>query len=618
MSSIASGTDTKEQVKQAIDIVDLIGGYLPLRREGRGFKALCPWHSDTRPSLQVNPERQSWKCWVCNVGGDIFDFIMKQEGVEFRQALTLLAEKAGIPLVAAHSPAAAQAVDLKQQCFDAMAWAEEQFHQCLLHAPEADPARRYLVERGITPQSIARFRIGFAPDRWDWLIKRSQTTAHKLQTLEKVNLVTRSQDSGKVFDRFRGRVMFSIRDTQRRCVAFGGRVLPDLATREPAKYINTSETPLFSKSTMLYGLDVARDAIAQGKPRTALVMEGYTDVIVAHQCGFEHAVAVLGTALGERHLPLLRRFADRVVLMLDGDDAGQRRTNEVLGLFVQEQLDLQILTLPDGLDPCDFLLQRGAEAFKEQLTLTVDALEHKFQSATRGIDGESGVHAAQKAMEEVLTTLAQAPRLLSNSSAAARVKEDQILHRLSRRFGIGEETLRNRMVEMRRQARPRSSTRSSSTPTPVATAAQQPMPPLERALWEVLLLAPERAGDVCQQIVIEQLQSAQSRIIFMKCRELSAAEILPSFERLMLEFDESELKNLLVELDEQGREKEGVDPTAALNDVLGNLRRQQWDQETRANRAAIDGNRLDEDQTLALFNQVIEQRRSRMTDQTIS
>jgi DNA primase len=429
-----STVDAKEQIKRAVDIVDLIGDYAPLRREGRGYKAICPFHDDSRPSLQVNPERQSWKCWVCNVGGDIFDFIMKREGVEFREALSMLADRAGIalPKTRGASPAA---VDEKQQMYQAMAWAEEQFHQCLLKAAEAEPARRYLVGRGISAESIERFRLGFAPDQWDWLLKRSQATSHTSQVLEKVGLLSRKQDGSRHFDRFRGRLMFSIRTPQRQCVAFGGRIVPGIEVKEQAKYINSPETPLFSKSSMLYGLDLARESIVQA--RTAMVMEGYTDCILAHQCGFANAVAVLGTALGEKHLPLLRRFADRVILMLDGDDAGQRRTNEVLALFVQQQLDLQILTLPDDLDPCDFLVARGAEAFREQLEQCVDALEHKFRTATQGLDGTSSIHQAQQATEEILAVLAQAPRLQTTAAGAARLKEDQILHRLSRRFGIG-------------------------------------------------------------------------------------------------------------------------------------------------------------------------------------
>ena len=614
--SLISSYDTKEQIKRAIDIVDLVGDYLPLRREGRNFKALCPWHNDSRPSLHVNPERQSFKCWVCDIGGDIFNFVMKMEGVEFREALTMLADRAGIPLAAQRpSQGGSAVVDEKQLLYQAMAWAEEQYHQCLLHAAEAEAARRYLAERGITADSIARFRLGFAPEGWDWLLSRAQKTSHKIPTLERLGLVVRRQAGSGYYDRFRGRVLFSIRDPQRKPVALGGRILPGVNTQEAAKYINSPESPLFSKSGMLYGLDLARESMTQS--RTAIVMEGYTDVILAHQCGFTNAVAVLGTALGERHLPLLRRFADRVVLMLDGDDAGQRRTNEVLGLFVQEQVDLQILTLPEKLDPCDFLIHHGAEAFRRQLEETVDALEHKFRVATLGIDGASGIHQTQQATEEILATLAQAPRLQTSATGAARVKEDQILHRLARRFGLVEDTLRKRLAELRRTGRSRPAPRAAVAAT-AAAAPEPPVPALERALWELLLQAPEQIAVLCEQIVLEQLQSPRSRIIFMKCRELFAAGVLPTFDRLMLEFDEPQMKNLLVELDEQGRAKEGCDPAVGLRDALETFGRQQRDQQSRRERAALEQHRLDDNQALELLNQVIERQRTRLGDHPVS
>ena len=188
-------------------------------------------------------------------------------------------------------------------------------------------------------------------------------------------------------------------------MAVGGRILPQLASDNAAKYVNSPETPLFSKSSMLYGLDSARDAI--GRSHTAVVMEGYTDTIVARQFGFENTVAVLGTALGERHIRLLRRFADSITLVLDGDEAGQRRANEILGLFVAEQADLRIVTLPDGLDPADFLLQRGADAFRAFLDGAVDALEHKLNVMTARLGSRPAMHQINQALEEMLTTLAR-------------------------------------------------------------------------------------------------------------------------------------------------------------------------------------------------------------------
>ena len=222
-------------------------------------------------------------------------------------------------------------------------------------------------------------------------------------------------------------------------MGIGGRLLPGVETFMPGKYVNSPETPLFRKSHLLYGLDLAKETIHKSKSKTALVMEGYTDVIIAHQFGFTNAVAVLGVALGETHVKILKRFVDRIILVLDGDEAGQKRANEVLELFVAQQVDLRILTLPDDLDPCDFLQQRGAEAFAELLaTGTVDALDHAFRSATRGLDLDRDIHGASQALERLIAILAKAPRLRPDTTSEDRLREEKFLQRFAALFRVSE------------------------------------------------------------------------------------------------------------------------------------------------------------------------------------
>ena len=434
--------DAKEQVRQAIDIVDLLGKYnLQLRRQGRGYAAHCPWHDDTRPSLQINPERQSWKCWPCDIGGDIFSFVMKMEGVDFGEALAMLADRAGIKLEkrrldpqAGGSPGqasqAATGAD-KRTLYKAAAWVERQYHECLLNSPDAEPARQYFQERGINSESIDRFQLGFAPLDRDWILKQAGGSGSRAKILETIGVLARSSQGGYPFDRFRGRGLFSIRDAQGRPVGMGGRLLPGVEINSPAKYINSPETPLFRKSHLLYGLDLAKEAFHKSKQKTALVMEGYTDVIIAHQYGFTNAVAVLGVALGETHVKILKRFVDRIVLVLDGDEAGQKRANEVLELFIAQQADLRILTLPDDLDPCEFCNWRGAEAFTELLaTGTVDAPITPFKAPCAGIDLDRDIHALSQALEWLIAILAKAPRLQSNTSGDSRLREERFLSAL--------------------------------------------------------------------------------------------------------------------------------------------------------------------------------------------
>ncbi len=625
--TVSSSFDVKEQVRQAIDIVDLVGQYLQLRRQGRNYVALCPWHDDSRPSLQVNPERQSFKCWVCDVGGDVFSFLMRIEGIEFREALEMLADRANIPLRpqqprrGAGSAGGDEPLD-KRTLFAAMAWAENLYHDCLLRAPAAEPARRYLQQRRITPESLERFHLGFAPAEWNWLQSRAAKSPFDMKTLEAVGLVARSA-SGKLYDRFRGRVLFSIRDTQSRPIAFGGRVLPEMTSENAAKYVNSPETPLFTKSKHLYALDVARDALRRSK--TALVMEGYTDCIVAHQQGFEDAVAVLGTALGENHVRLLRGFADRIVLVLDGDEAGQRRANEVLELFVAEQVDLRILTLPGGTDPCDYLLEHGAAAFAALLEReAVDALEHAFRAHTRGIDLARDIHAASEALERLVAIVARAPRLHDDTTAEARFREQKVLQRLAATFRMPEEDVRRRLTELRRRPRGRRApvpeTAPSRGPSAEKAAAPAPIPPWERELLELLLARPEMVGRAAGAVAAEQLSAPPCRRIYETACRLTAAGIMPDFDRLMLEFDQADIKNLLVELDERGRAK-GTDAGNSeliLKEILRTRQRYEAEKRSPAAIAALRDGELDERQQHALLQQLIEHARSRQdrTDPT--
>jgi DNA primase len=595
-----SSLEIKERVKRAINIVDLVGDYVQLRREGRAYKALCPWHDDTRPSLQVNPERQSFKCWVCDIGGDVFSFLMKMENLSFPEALALLSERAGIQL--APSGNSSLPGEDKQLLLQAMAWAEEQYHQVLLKSPAATKAREYLAGRGITEESVRRFHLGFAPGDWEWIAAQARGTRFTPAVLETIGLLICRQGGGGYYDRFRGRLLFSIRDAQARPVGFGGRILPGHGDERAAKYINSPETPLYSKSNLLYGLDQARDAIV--KSRSALVMEGYTDCLIAQQCGFANAVAALGTAFGERHLHLLRRYAERVVLVLDGDEAGRKRTDELLELLIAAPIDLRILRLPDKLDPCDFLLVRGRLAFEALLVEAPDALEYKFRASTQAITSGSGIHDANRALEEILGTLAEASR---ESSGAAALKEEQILNRLAMKFGISENRIRERLTAVRQNARarrvPSSAAQSASTQAIALNSS-------ERELLELVLLAPGCLAQLREKISPEQLTSAAARAILTNCYAWVGSST-SLFDRLLVQFDEPELKSLLVDLDERGRAKGESEIEAKLADVVARFRDRSAESEQRRQTSVLAERRVDEKTEVEILRKIIERERSR-------
>jgi len=646
--TVATGSfDSKERVKQAVDIVDLVGSHIQLRRQGRNYVGLCPWHDDSRPSLQVNPERQSFKCWVCDIGGDVFSFVMKMEGVEFREALEMLADRAGIVIEKPHqrhfSPSGENASGMgeeygeyadgqteaahaaptnaenKRTLLQAMAWAEKQYHQCLLEAPEADAARRYLQERGISAESIERFHLGFSPLERDWILRsvkekgEGEASQRRVKILETVGILIRPTEGGTPFDRFRGRLLFSIRDGQGRPVGIGGRVLPELGTNSPAKYVNSPETPLFTKSKLLYGLDLARETLR--KTRTALVMEGYTDVIVAHQYGFTNAVAVLGTALGESHIRLLKAHADRIVLVLDGDEAGTRRANEVLELFIAQQADLQILTLPEDLDPCDYLHKYGGEAFRTLLAeKAVDALDHAFEVTTRGIDVERDIHGAGQAIERLLGIVAKAPRLSGETRGDARIQEQKIVQRLAGKFRVDEQDLRRRLAALRRRAATRAST---PRPADAATAQSEGQPPEPPDTWELAVLQlsvahPECFPAIRDKFGVESITNDSCRRVYETCCRLNGEGVEPSFDRLMLEFDEPAIQSLLVGIDEtaQATGQPSADPEVLLNGLVETFQRKEIERRRPAQIGTLREGGLDDAEQATLLDEILRQRRN--------
>jgi DNA primase len=596
----AGSDDAKERIRQAVDIVDVVGEQLQLRRQGRFYVGLCPWHDDSRPSLQVNPDRQSWKCWVCNVGGDIFSFVMQREGIDFREAMEMLAQRAGIELQPlGPRPAAAGSAADKNTLYRAMAWACELYHACLLHRPEAAAARRYLQERGINDASIERYQLGFAPPQWQWMIGQARVAGFAPEVLRAVGLIAQSQRTGGWYDSFRGRVMFPICDPQRRPIAVGGRILPELAEDEPAKYINSPETRLFSKSEQLYGLHLVRDYV--GRHRDVLVMEGYTDVVIARQFGVENAVAVLGTALGPRHIQLLKRFADRITLLLDGDEAGKRRANEILELFIANQIDLRVVTLPDNLDPCDFLLQHGREALQQLIASAPDAWEYKIRLELEGVDPLRDTHRANQALERLLSTFGQAAGGMPSIDSSQRLREQHVLNRLAREFRIDEQHLRQRLDEQRRR-RPRGPARATATPS----APNKPtLEPVERDLFELLLLHPESAGAALEAISPAHLRTAAARELLEMYTDSIAQGYTPDFHRLLLVTDDPMFKNLLVELDEAAHRKSPADDQLALRELLQTFTKRHTQEQLERRQASLESDDLNEQQQLDVLLEII-------------
>ena len=590
--------DLKERVRDAVDITEVVGSYISLRRQGKAMVGLCPWHDDSRPSLQVNHERQTYRCWVCDVGGDVFNFLMRMEKLEFREALEQLADRAGITIPKGRGGLAA---DDKAALWKALGWAADRFHDCLRSHPEAAPARDYLAGRGLAAETIDRFRLGYAPPSWDWLLRQAAAAGIATPDLVRTGLAVARQDRSGHYDRFRGRVMFPIRDPLGRCVAFGGRVLP--GSDDPAKYINSPETPLFSKSSMLYGLDTARDAIT--KSRRAIVVEGYTDCLAARQAGIDDVVAVLGTALGERHAKLLRRYADRIVLLLDGDDAGRRRANEVLEVLLAEPIDVRIARMPAGVDPCEFILERGRDAFEALVAAAGDPLEYRMDEALASLPADAGDDAALASIESVLKGLAAVSPRSPLPPSQRRLREDQVLGRLSRRFGLSRDVLRGRMLELRDRTRPADEPRDTPDARPLPR-----LPAWDREVLEVLVGVPDSVGLIVRQVGAAGLESREARAVLAAAERLHGAGRHVALAELLLEIEDPALQSLLVAADETSAARGPVAAHERLHHLEDALRRRSAERQAHASARTLKTSRLDARSEAELLERLVAERRA--------
>lgn len=533
-------------IKQANDIVDVIGGYVSLRPMGPKFKGLCPFHDDHRPSFDVDPRHQNFRCWACGKHGDVITFIQEQERVDFREALELLARRAGITLEkTADSPQhRSRAVML-----EVMRWAAEQYQECLLDSPLAEAARRYLGERCLSGETVRRFGLGYAPAAGDWLVQRATAAGVGVEVLEKVGLLAPRENRQGYYDRFRDRVMFPIQ-TRGQTVGFGGRILPSspFVARAP-KYYNSSETPLFTKSEQLYGLDQARQAAADAG--YLAVVEGYTDVLMAHQKGVCQVVATLGTALNERHVRHLRRVVPRVVLVFDADAGGNTGVDRALALFVSQDVDLAIATLPEGLDPCDLLVQQGPAPFVAALEQAVDALDFKLNQVLSA-HASAGVEGRRRAVETILGVIALAPEM---SVQAGAIKQELVITRIAQRLALKEETIWSRLKELRERvhARARKPLAAEEASGDTVVSGSAPAAPEEKELLQVLLADPDLVPWAMKEIRTAQIEHPGLRELLSGLYALHQEGEPPTLDLLRTRISNPRLAAKALELRDVGR-----------------------------------------------------------------
>lgn len=440
-----------EEIRSRTDIVDLIGSRITLKRAGPTYKALCPFHKEKTPSFSVNPSRQRYHCFGCGQDGDVFTFLMQHEGMTFMDAVKALGERAGIAIELEEEDGRSRE---RRDMLAIYGEVADFYRRCLTQMRSAEPARQYLAQRALTGEVVERFGIGYAPPRWDALLQWARKHGRTPEQMVAAGLVKHADKPGArrtVYDRFRDRLMFPIRDVQGRVVAFSGRILTP--NDRAAKYVNSPETPIFQKSRILYALDVARKAIVGHPRREALVCEGQIDVIRCHAAGFETAVASQGTAFTREHVQLLKHYADSAVLLFDPDSAGRKAAVKTAEHFLEEGIAVRIARLPEGEDPDTFIQRAGADGFAEVIEKAESVMHFQAGLLRAGEATPDGLDATSRMADGMLRTI----RAGTNPIQRARMLQEAA-EELNVPVGALEEQLEflNRRAERRekKDARP--------------------------------------------------------------------------------------------------------------------------------------------------------------------
>ena len=549
------------EVQQASDIVDVIGEHVSLKRKGREMVGLCPFHDDHRPSMNVNPVKQIFKCFACGAGGDVFKFVQMRENLTFPQAIERLADRAGIKLKRAEPSKGrtqqaqpAEQVD-PNRLAKANAWAAKYFQQNLNDSQKGKVARDYLEKRKISDESIQKWQIGTSIGSQDDLVNTAKAQKASLKLLEQAGLVL-----GQNQDKFINRLMFTITDVTGRVIGFGGRTLDETG----AKYINSPTTVLFDKSNCLYGLEQARHEIVS--TGTAVVVEGYTDVIMAHQFGCRNVVATLGTSFTTGHGRILRRYAKKVILVFDSDVAGTEAANRALDICLAQRIDIRLASVPEGKDPCDFILTAGRERFEQLLQTAVDVFQFKWDRLKEKFDNDDTLTGRRQAVEEYLQTIATGMQ----AGNVPAIDLGLLINQISKIIGLDNKQinaeLNRRIKRLQRAATYDSSNRmvqSIDYGSGRFAAAQ-------REVLEVLLNEPKLYDIVKEKATAEMFDVPIFRQIAGILFEAFDKDADTTLRGILARIESVELSNCIMDLAHAGEEKSNF--TARLEGALNTIK----------------------------------------------
>jgi DNA primase len=524
--------ESLERVKQAVDIVEVISAHTDLRRQGARWVGLCPFHEERTPSFSVDAQEKLYHCFGCGVGGDTIKFVEEKEGLGFADAVELLAERYGVELQREREDPRAEARRRERRRLGDLLDRVAAFYANFLRdAPEAAKARDYLAGRGLGEETLRAFGVGYAPSAWDTVLVRGQRAGFSVDELRAVGLAQRGRGGGE-YDRFRERIMFPIRDRRGRTVGFGGRAM---RSDQGAKYVNTAETDLFHKSRMLYGIDLAKEAIA--KAGRAVVVEGYTDVLALHQAGVGAALAVLGTAITEEQVAALSGMVDEVVLALDADAAGQEAMLRAQRVAAGRRVRLRVAAMPAGEDPAEMVAaEGGAERFRALLDGAVELPAFQVGLVLERTDAGSPAE-RDRALGEI------APILAGMGEGASR---DDLLRRVAERFDMEPAIVMGKVVA----AQPLSG--GSAEPRSQRSGQARPMKDggrgeltsrerRERALLAMCIALPDEGGEYLARLTEAHLSPSGARAAaWLREHPGDPASSLPR--------DDEELSGLIAEL----------------------------------------------------------------------
>ncbi|MSR77329.1 MAG: DNA primase [Candidatus Omnitrophica bacterium] len=444
----------KDEVRLASNIVDVISQVVSLKKSGRNFKANCPFHQEKSPSFMVHPEKQIFRCFGCGVGGDVFTFLMKHENLTFPEALRQLAERANIQLPV-YSAQNREKASESEALYEICQFAADFYHQTFFHPIQGKTARDYFFKRGYTEEVAREFKIGWAPEGWHFLFEALSKKGFSEALLLKSGLIQKSP-KGSLYDAFRARLLFPIHNLQGKIVAFGGRILTD--QKEGPKYLNSPETPIFHKRRELFGLHLAKKNIPMDRSQI-LVTEGYFDFLRLYHQGFKHVVATLGTSLTEEHVQLLKRFADEAVVIYDGDKAGQAASLRGLEVFLEGEMSVKLVRMPQGLDPDDYLVKEGNAALQKMIDEAKDFLDFKLEILFERYNPKDSL-GLMRITGELIETLQKVnhPVLL-----------DHYLTRIASRTGISRESLKSEWTRLKQKQKSRPGIGSDPGPSLMKT-----------------------------------------------------------------------------------------------------------------------------------------------------